>query len=101
MGSPPRGECFPSDPCSRSAAVLEAAWQEERSNSYIHLHPSTLLFTSTHNLLFVLHGSDGKESACSAGDMGSIPGLEDPLEQGTASSILDWRIPWTEVPSRL
>ena len=38
---------------------------------------------------------DGKESACNVGDMGSIPGLEDPLEEGMAthSSILTWRIP--------
>ena len=30
-------------------------------------------------------------------------GLEDPLEKGMAihSSILAWRIPWTEEPSRL
>ena len=30
-------------------------------------------------------------------------GLEDPLEKGMAthSSILDWRIPWTEEPGRL
>ena len=30
-------------------------------------------------------------------------GLEDPLEEGTAtrSSILAWRIPWTEEPGRL
>ena len=43
-------------------------------------------------------GSTGKESACNGGDVGSIPGLEDPLEKGTAtySSILAWRIPWTE-----
>ena len=42
--------------------------------------------------------SDGKESACNAGDLGLIPGLEDPLEKGmvTHSSILAWRIPWTE-----
>ena len=34
---------------------------------------------------------------------GSIPGLEDPLEKGMAihSSILAWRIPWTEEPGRL
>ena len=34
---------------------------------------------------------------CKAGDLGSIPGLEDPLEEGMAthSSILTWRIPWT------
>ena len=33
-------------------------------------------------------------------DGGLIPGLEDPLEEGMAthSSILAWRIPWTEEP---
>ena len=37
--------------------------------------------------------TDGKESACSAGDLGSIPGLGR-LEKGMAthSSILAWRI---------
>ena len=32
-------------------------------------------------------------------DLGSILGWEDPLEKGMAtdSSILAWRIPWTEV----
>ena len=39
--------------------------------------------------------SDGKESACSAGDLGSIPGLGGSLKEGmaTLSSILAWRIP--------
>ena len=48
-------------------------------------------------------GSDGEESSCNAGDLGLIPGLEDPLEKGTTthSSILAWRIPWTEEPGRL
>ena len=48
-------------------------------------------------------GSDGKESACSAGDPGLILDQEDPLEKGMAthSSILPWRIPWTEEPGRL
>ena len=42
-------------------------------------------------------GSAGKESACNAGDLSSIPGWEDLQEKGTAahSSILTWRIPWT------
>ena len=31
-----------------------------------------------------LGGSDGKESACNAGDPGSIPGLGDPLEKEMA-----------------
>ena len=45
-------------------------------------------------------GSDGKESTCNAGDLGPSMGLEDPLEEGMAthSSILAWRIPWTEEP---
>ena len=48
----------------------------------------------------------GKESACSAGDIGDlglIPGSKDPLEKAMAtySSILAWRIPWTEEPGRL
>ena len=43
-------------------------------------------------------GSDGKESACNVGDLGSILGLEDPLEKDMAThpSILAWRIPRTE-----
>ena len=44
-------------------------------------------------------GSDSKESACNAGDLG----WEDPLEKGMAthSNILIWRIPWTEEPGGL
>ena len=48
-------------------------------------------------------GSDGKESACSARDLGLIPGWEWSLEKGmmTHSSIHAWRIPWTEKPGGL
>ena len=47
--------------------------------------------------------SDGKESTCSAGDQGSIPESRRSLEKGMAthSSIVAWRIPWTEEPGRL
>ena len=40
-------------------------------------------------------GSEGKGSTCNSG---STPGREDPLEKEmtTHSSILAWRIPWTE-----
>ena len=40
-------------------------------------------------------GSAGKESACNAGDLGSICVWENPLEEGTAtqSSVLAWRVP--------
>ena len=51
----------------------------------------------------------GKESTCNAGDtrdMGSLVqslGREDHQEKGMAThtSILAWRIPWTEEPGKL
>ena len=47
--------------------------------------------------------SVGKESDCNAGDLVQSLSQEDPLEEGmtTHSSILAWRIPWTEEPGRL
>ena len=57
-------------------------------------------FSSLSTSLFTVHfpcGSSGKESSCNAGDLGSIPSWERPLEKGkvTHSSILAWRIPWS------
>ena len=48
-------------------------------------------------------GSDGKASACNVGDLGSIPGLENPLEKevATHSSTHAWKIPWMEKPGGL
>ena len=49
-------------------------------------------------------GSDGKESAYSAGDLSLVPGLgRCSVEEGMAthSSILAWEIPWTEEPGGL
>ena len=44
-----------------------------------------------------------KKAPVNAGDMGLIPGPEDPLEKEMAihSSILAWKVPWTEEPARL
>ena len=48
-------------------------------------------------------GSEVQASASNVGDPGSIPGLGNPLEKEmvTHSSILAYRIPWTEKPVRL
>ena len=48
-------------------------------------------------------GSDGKESTCNAGDQGQSLGREYSLQKGMAthSSMLAWRIPWTEEPRGL
>ena len=80
-------------------------WEGSRDKYVIYLNPG---------------GSEVKASALNAGDLGfipgsggspgesleslgSIPGREDPLEKEmvTHSSILAWRIPWTEKPGRL
>ena len=48
-------------------------------------------------------GSVVKNLPANAGDAGSIPGQEDPLEEEMATyySIFAWKIPWTEEPGRL
>ena len=40
----------------------------------------------------------GKEFACQTGDLGSVPGLLRSAEERNSnpSSILAWKIPWTE-----
>ena len=44
-----------------------------------------------------------KASACNAGDLGSIPGSgrSPGKEMATYSSILAWRVPWTQEPGGL
>ena len=48
-------------------------------------------------------GSDGKESACSMGDLALISGSGTSLEKvmATHSSALAWSIPWIEEPGEL
>ena len=48
-------------------------------------------------------GWDDKESACSVGDLGLIPGWEDTLEKKMATHyrIHAWKIPWAKEPGRL
>ena len=61
---------------------------------------------STINLFLTWKGASlvgGKESACNVGDLVQSLGWEDLLEKrkATHSSILAWRIPWTEEPEGL
>ena len=48
-------------------------------------------------------GSVVKNPPANAGDAGSIPGQNDPLEKERVihSSILTWEIPWSEEPGGL
>ena len=45
--------------------------------------------------------SDGKGSACDAGDLGSIPGLGRSPEREFTPVLLPGETPWTEEPGRL
>ena len=67
--------------------------------SFYHFQFKVYLFW--HNL--PAGGSDGKVSAYNVGDLGSIPELgRSPGEgNGNVSSILAWKIAWTEEPGRL
>ena len=51
----------------------------------------------------MLSGSDGKESACNAGDPVQLVSQIDSLEEGMAtySSVQVWGIPQTEEPGEL
>ena len=64
-------------------------------HSHIHIH----VYEATWSFL---GSSDGKESACTAGDLGSIPGSGRSPREGNEwqihSSILAWRILWSEEP---
>ena len=56
---------------------------------------SLLIFQRVLLYMGFLGGSDGKESACNAGDLGLIPGLgrSPGGGHGNPLSILAWRIP--------
>ena len=73
--------------------ILEGLWGVERSSHRL-FNRSVLCFPG---------GSGSKASACNAEDLGSIPGSGKFLKKEvvTHSSILAWRIPWTEDPGRL
>ena len=100
-------------PCGPWPANLLCPWDSPGKNSrmgcYALLQGSSrprdrtcISYVSCIGLGFT-GGSDGKESACSAGDPGSIPWWGRSLDKGTAtnSSIHAWRIPWTEEPGGL
>ena len=60
-------------------------------------------FNATYGSVGFPGGSEVKASACKGETWVQSLGREDPLEKEMAihSSILAWRIPWTEEPGRL
>ena len=85
--------------------MLISAVQQSDSVTHTHTHARTHTHTHTHiYILFLIlfhYGSDGKESACSAGDLGSILGSGRSPGEGIHSNILAEKITWMEEPDRL
>ena len=77
-------------------------------NKHTYLRGKACSFSSLNMMLAVglSYMSWLSNVACNAGDMvdtGSIPGSGNPMKKGKAthSTILAWRIPWTEEPGGL
>ena len=83
-----------------STLALKIPWTEELGAGYYPRGCKEWGTTERLHFLSFPGGSDSKESACNAGDPGSTPGLGSAPGEGygTHSSILAWRIPWTEEP---
>ena len=66
-----------------------------------HPYKQIYFYVCKLNIYVCVCGSDGKQSACNAGDLDSIPGLgRSPGEgNGNHSSILAWKILWIEEPA--
>ena len=69
-----------------------------------HYLPNYFVLSFLRNLILGFPGgSDGKESAYNAGDLGSIPGLGSSHREENRNPLQysSWRIPWTEEPGEL
>ena len=55
--------------------ILNSYFTHTHTHTDTHTHRHTHTHTHTHTHVGFPGGSDGKESACNAGDLGSISGL--------------------------
>ena len=80
-------------------------WQNRRRqcNSWLRKFPWRRDRLPTPVSLGFPGGSDGKESTCNEGELGSVPGLgrSPGGGHGNHSSIPAWKSPWTEKPGGL
>ena len=74
------GECMGPAPCAKLffPAEIFAAWSPSSfliyTRTHAHTHTYTRTRTHTHTYMGFPGDSDGKESACNAGDPGLVPG---------------------------
>jgi len=92
-------------PCSSVHGILQAKileWVAIPPSGYLP-NPGIPYYRWILCHLSTRKASVSKESASNAGDRVQFLNWEDPLEKemATHSSILAWRIPWTEEPHQL
>ena len=75
----------------------------QQSDSFIYIYTYIHIYTHTHTHTQAYQWLSSKESPAMWEIQVRFLGQEDPMEEGMAihSSILAWRIPWTEEPGRL
>ena len=73
---------------------------QDEEGTFIWVSQCPILMYTIYTYVYIPGDSDGKASACNAGDLGSTLGQEDPLKKEMAIhfSTLAWKIPWTEEP---
>ena len=87
--------------------MLSALEKSATCLRFVTFHVKLVQLEIARGFLGLPRWGNDREPACQCRrhkrDAGSIPGWEDPLEKGMAthSSILAWRIPWTEEPGGL
>ena len=94
--------------CSRVNCTLSLAWWDPKKR-ILPCHVRLLIYRNCKIINWCFckplnpGGSEGKASACNAGDLGSITGLGRSPQEGEGNPLQcsSWRIPWTEEPGGL
>ena len=93
MTCPPPGDLPDPGIEPRSPALQADSLSSELAGELVYTFTSHLSVSSPHLLVDVYQfgfpgGSDGKESACNAGDLHLIPGMGRALEEGMATTLV-------------
>ena len=100
--SPPLGTCSPLFGPEGPGFLFVCFVLNPRADNFLKMKLARI-YTDTVLRKFLQHGSDGKESVNHVEIEVLSLDWEDPREKemATHSSILAWKLPWTEEPGRL
>ena len=89
--------------CKKRAETIECSFLRFAGDDQTLCLDPVSIWTTLSEYMGLPADPGGRGYVCSAGDTGQSSGQEDPLGEGMAthSSILAWKIPWTEEPGGL